>query len=395
MFMKIDDKHPNNHMTENYTLGIPMQERYLALDVLRGLTIALMIIVNTPGDWSNVFSPLLHADWHGFTITDLVFPTFLFVVGNAMSFSMKKMEKMSQRVFLKKVFKRTALIFLIGWGLNAFPFFESGASGGIKMIDWTAVRLLGVLQRIALCYMIASLVLYYLGKRGAIIFSIASLLSYWAILYFFGNPEDTYSLEGNAALRFDLWLIGAKNLYMGEGIPFDPEGVLSTLPSVVNVIAGFLAGTFIQQIGNTKRTVKALMLAGLIAICGALIWDLAFPINKKIWTSSYVLLTVGLDLIVIGFLVLVIEVQKINKWTYPLEVFGRNPLILYILAWIVIGVLGAIPAGTASLKAAIYQGLFTSWLGPKSASFLFAIAYMMLIWCIGYLMDKRKIYIKV
>lgn len=382
-------------MPQTSTLGIPMQERYLALDVLRGLTIALMIVVNTPGDWSNVFSPFLHADWDGFTITDLVFPTFLFVVGNAMSFSMKKMEKMSQGVFLKKVFKRTALIFLIGWGLNAFPFFESSASGGIEMIDWTSVRLLGVLQRIALCYMIASLVLYYLGKSGSVVFSIVALLSYWAILYFFGNTEAPYSLEGNAALRFDLWLIGAKNLYMGEGIPFDPEGVLSTLPSVVNVIAGFLAGRFIQQIGNTKRTVKALLLAGLIAICGALIWDLAFPINKKIWTSSYVLLTVGLDLIVLGFLVLIIEVQKINKWTYPLEVFGRNPLILYILAWIVIGVLHTIPAGTTSLKAAIYHGLFTSWLGPKTASFLFAIAYMTLIWCIGYLMDKRKIYIKV
>lgn len=372
-----------------------MQERYLALDVLRGLTIALMIVVNTPGDWSNVFSPLLHADWHGFTITDLVFPTFLFVVGNAMSFSMKKMEKMGQAAFLKKVFKRAALIFLIGWGLNAFPFYETNETGGVSMIDWSAVRLLGVLQRIALCYLIASLVLYYLGKRGAIIFSILSLLGYWAVLYFFGNPEDPYSLEGNAALKLDLWLIGAKNLYTGEGIPFDPEGILSTWPSVVNVIAGFLAGVFIQQIGNNKRTVKALLIAGLIAVCFSLNWDLAFPINKKIWTSSYVLVTVGLDLIVLGFLVLIIEVQKINKWTYPLEVFGRNPLILYIFAWLVIDIMYTIPVGENSLKGAIYSGLFTSWLGPKTASFLFAIAYMSLIWCIGYVMDKRKIYIKV
>lgn len=382
-------------MPQNPTLGIPMQERYLSLDVLRGLTIALMIVVNTPGDWSNVFSPLLHADWHGFTITDLVFPTFLFVVGNAMSFSMKKMEKMSQGAFLKKVFKRAALIFLIGWGLNAFPFFETNETGGVSMIDWSAVRLLGVLQRIALCYLIASLVLYYIGKRGAIIFSILSLLGYWGVLYFFGNPEDPYSLEGNAALKLDLWLIGAKNLYTGEGIPFDPEGVLSTWPSVVNVIAGFLAGKFIQQIGNNKRTVKALLLAGLIAVGFSVIWDLAFPINKKIWTSSYVLLTVGLDLIVLGFLVLIIEVQKFNKWTYPLEVFGRNPLILYIFAWLVIDIMYTIPVGENSLKGAIYSGLFTSWLGPKTASFLFAIAYMSLIWCIGYVMDKRKIYIKV
>jgi predicted acyltransferase len=372
-----------------------MQERYLALDVLRGLTIALMVVVNTAGDWSNVFGPLLHADWHGFTITDLVFPTFLFVVGNAMSFSMKKMEKMDQGVFLRKTFKRAAVIFLIGWGLNAFPFFETNASGGISMIDWSAVRLLGVLQRIALCYLIASLVLYYLGKRGATAFAIFSLLGYWAVLYFFGNPSDPYSLEGNAALKLDLWLIGAKNLYTGEGIPFDPEGILSTWPSVVNVIAGFLAGKFIQQIGNNKRTVKALLLAGLIAIGFSLVWDFAFPINKKIWTSSYVLLTVGLDLILLGFLVLVVEVQKFNKWTYPLEVFGRNPLILYIFSWIVIGVFHAIPIGEGSLKDLIYASLFTSWLGPKMASFAFAVGYMLLIWCIGYAMDKKKIYVRV
>lgn len=382
-------------MPQTPTLGIPMQERYLALDVLRGLTIALMVIVNTAGDWSNVYGPLLHADWHGFTITDLVFPTFLFVVGNAMSFSMKKMEKMGQTLFLKKVFKRTALIFLIGWGLNAFPFFDTNESGGISMIDWSAVRLLGVLQRIALCYLIASLALYYLGKRGAIVFSILTLMGYWAVLYFFGDPGDPYSLEGNAALKLDLWLIGTKNLYTGEGIPFDPEGLLSTLPSVVNVIAGFLAGKFIQQIGNNKRAVKALLLVGLIAIGFSLIWDLAFPINKKIWTSPYVLLTVGLDLIVLGFLVLVIEVQKFNKWTYPLEVFGRNPLILYVFSWIVIGIFHAIPVGEGSLKDLVYASMFTSWLGPKLASFAFALAYMMLIWCIGYMMDKRKIYIKV
>jgi predicted acyltransferase len=227
------------------------------------------------------------------------------------------------------------------------------------------------------------------------VFSILTLIGYWVVLYFFGDPGDPYSLEGNAALKLDLWLIGTKNLYTGEGIPFDPEGLLSTLPSVVNVIAGFLAGKFIQQIGNNKRAVKALLLAGLIAIGFSLIWDLAFPINKKIWTSPYVLLTVGLDLIVLGFLVLVIEVQKFNKWTYPLEVFGRNPLILYVFSWIVIGIFHSIPVGKGSLKDLVYASLFTSWLGPKLASFAFALAYMMLIWSIGYLMDKRKIYIKV
>jgi predicted acyltransferase len=377
------------------SIGIPNPERYLALDVLRGLTIALMIVVNTPGSWSDLYAPFAHAAWHGFTITDLVFPTFLFVVGNAMSFSMKKMDKMDQGVFLKKVFKRFALIFLIGWGLNAFPFFEYNASGDLVMINWTEVRLLGVLQRIALCYLIASLILFYLGKKGAIIYCILTLFGYWAVLYFLGEAEDPYSMLGNFGSKLDLLLIGERNLYMGEGVAFEPEGILSTLPSVVNVIGGYFAGKLIQQIGNNIKTVKALVLGGLILIILSMIWDMAFPINKKLWTSSYVLLTVGLDLILIGFLIMVIEVWKKRNWTYPFEVFGRNPLILYVLSGIVITLFYSIEIGGNSIKEIVYDTAFTSWLSEKNASLLFAISYMMLIWLIGYWMDRKKIYIKV
>lgn len=382
-------------MSQQTPLGVPLQERYLALDVLRGLTIALMVIVNTPGSWSHMYAPFMHADWHGFTITDLVFPTFLFVVGNAMSFSMKKLEQMEQGLFLKKVFKRTLLIFFIGWLLNAFPFVDYSSETGYTMINWLEVRLLGVLQRIALCYMLASLILYYFGKRGAIIFSVVTLLAYWGVLFNFGDTEDPYSLTGNAVLKLDLWLIGSKYLYMGEGIPFEPEGILSTFPSVVNVIAGYFAGKAIQQWGNNSKTVKNLIIwgVGLIVLC--LIWDLVFPINKKIWTSPYVLLTVGLDLFLIAFLVQLIEVWQKRSWTYPFEVFGRNPLILYVLSGVVITIFYNIRIGDQTLKGIIYENLFTSWLGPKEASLLFSIAYMLLIWLIGLWMDKKKIYIKV
>ncbi|RZS98212.1 acyltransferase family protein [Cecembia calidifontis] len=382
-------------MSQQTPLGVPLQERYLALDVLRGLTIALMVIVNTPGSWSHMYAPFMHADWHGFTITDLVFPTFLFVVGNAMSFSMKKLEQMEQGPFLKKVFKRTFLIFIIGWLLNAFPFVDYSPETGYTMINWLEVRLLGVLQRIALCYMLASLILYYFGKRGAIIFSVVTLLAYWGVLYYFGDAEDPYSLAGNAVLKLDLWLIGAKYLYMGEGIPFEPEGILSTFPSVVNVIAGYFAGKAIQQWGNNSKTVKNLIIWGIGLIVVCLIWDMGFPINKKIWTSPYVLLTVGLDLLLMAFLVLVIEVWQKRNWTYPLEVFGRNPLILYILSGVVITLMYNIWIGENTLKAIIYENLFTSWLSPKDASLLFSITYMLLIWLIGLWMDKKKIYIKV
>ncbi|MBW3466206.1 acyltransferase family protein [Arthrospiribacter ruber] len=374
--------------------GVPFQERYLALDVLRGLTIALMVVVNTPGSWSHMYGPFMHAEWHGFTITDLVFPTFLFVVGNAMSFSMKKLEQMSQAKFLKKVFKRATLIFLIGWGLNAFPFFAETESG-IAMINWSEVRLLGVLQRIALCYLFAALILYYFNKTGAIIVSLLLLIGYWPVMFFFGEQGDPYSLTGNAALKLDLWLIGPKNLYKGEGMPFDPEGILSTFPAIVNVIAGYFAGKFIQKNGNISSTVKYLLIAGLILVALCLIWDPFFPINKKIWTSPYVLLTVGLDLVLIAVLIMVIEVWRKRNWTYPLEVFGRNPLILYVLSGIVISLMYIISFGGESLKSIIYQNIFTNWLSPKNASLLFSIAYMLLIWLIGYWMDKKKIYIKV
>ena len=372
-----------------------LSNRYLALDVLRGMTIAFMIIVNTPGSWSNLYGPLAHADWHGFTPTDLVFPTFLFVVGNAMSFALKKLHEMKPGDFYKKVFKRAALIFLIGWLLNYFPFFDYNEAGELVAVKLSEVRLLGVLQRIALAYLLAALVVFWTGEKGAWIIGVASLILYWPIMYFFGEAGDPYSLTGNAQIKLDLALIGEKRMYMGEGIPFDPEGILSTLTSMVNVLAGFIVGKFIQKKGNHTSTVQTLLISGIILLALAYTWDLVFPINKKIWTSSYVLLTLGWDLILISLLIFVVEVQKISKWTYFFQAFGRNPLILYVLSGVVISIFSMIPMGETTFKGWLYASFYTSWLGPKTASFLFAISYMLLIWVIGYAMDKKKIYIKV
>ena len=369
--------------------------RYLALDVLRGLTLAFMVIVNTPGDWSSLYGPLAHAEWHGFTPTDLVFPTFLFVVGNAMSFSLKKMQQMRAGDFYKKVFTRTALIFIIGWLLNAFPFFEPDESGQLAFVDLSEVRLLGVLQRIALSYMGAALLLYWGGIKLGWIFSLSSLLLYWPILYYFGTSGDPYGLEGNVALHLDLAVIGEKRMYMGEGVPFDPEGILSTLTSIVNVIGGYLVGRYVQKNGNTVPVVRMLLVMGVLLIGWSYAWDVVFPINKKIWTSPYVLLTVGWDLILLSLLIFVVEVNRIASWTYFFQAFGRNPLILYICSGVVISLISFIPIGEINLKKFIYTEAFSSWLEPKNASFLFAIAYMLLIWSIGFLMDKNKIYIRV
>lgn len=376
-----------------FTTGLG--NRYLALDVLRGLTIAFMIIVNTPGSWRDLYAPLAHADWHGFTPTDLVFPTFLFVVGNAMSFAMKKLQETPRSEFFRKVGKRTLLIFVIGWLLNAFPFFDYNEAGEMVFIDLSEVRFFGVLQRIALSYFFAALILYFGGEKLGWIFSGLALLLYWPIMYFFGDAGDPYGLVGNAAIKLDLMVVGAERMYMGEGIPFDPEGILSTLTSIVNVIAGYLAGKMIQAKGNTRTTVRNLLAIGVVLILFSYAWDLLFPINKKIWTSPYVLVTVGWDLIILSGLIFVIEVQKITKWTYFFQVYGRNPLILYVLSGIVISLISMIPVGEGNLRGLIYETAYTSWLGPKNASFLFAISYMLLIWLIGLWMDKKRIYVKV
>lgn len=371
------------------------RQRYLSLDVLRGMTIALMIVVNTPGSWQNIYAPFRHAAWHGFTITDLVFPTFLFVVGNAMSFSMRKFDEQDESAFLKKVFTRTALIFLIGLFLNAFPFVSYTDTGELALMDFSSLRIMGVLQRIALCYGIAALVIHYLKVKGAIIFSAVALLAYWAIMYFFGDQPDRYSLEGNAALKFDLLLLPADNLYGGYGIPFDPEGLLSTLPAVVNVIGGFLAGLYVQRNGNNMGIVFKLALLAAGCIMVALLWDVYFPINKPIWTSSYVVYTIGLDLLVLAVLMLVIEVAGYKGWTYFFEVFGRNPLFIYALSGIIIEMLGMIRVDGKGLNGWLYNNAYLSWLQPNNASLLFAVSYMLLLWLIGYWMDKKRVYIKV
>lgn len=377
----------------NQTLNL-VQNRYLSLDVLRGLTVALMIVVNTPGDWSHIYAPLKHSDWHGFTPTDWVFPTFLFVVGNALSFSLKKMGQMSSSQFLPKVFKRTVIIFLIGLFLNGFPFFHYEGDKIVfnSLLD---IRLWGVLQRIAVCYCLASLMVFYFKKSTVIISSIAILFGYWAILYFFGDQPKPYSLEGNAVGKVDLAYLSPKNIYKYYPVPFDPLGLLSTLPAIVNVIAGYFTGIFIQKNGNNFSSVWKLIVTGVAVVLGSLLWNVYFPINKPLWTSTYVLCSIGYDLIIIGLLMLLIEIWQMKRWAYFFEVFGRNPLFIYVLAWLVISAMGVIRIGGKSLKGIVYKAGFADWLTPINASLWFAIVYMLIMWLIGVALDKRKIYVKV
>jgi len=350
--------------------------RYQSLDVLRGLTVALMIIVNTPGSWSHVYTPLLHAPWHGFTPTDWVFPSFLFVVGNALAFTLPRYEGMGGSAVLAKIAKRSLTIIALGLLLCLLT-----KLGG----PLSEVRLPGVLQRIGLCFGIAALVLHYLGERGALVFSVIALLGHWLVMAMFGD----YSLEGNAGRAIDLWAFGASHLYKGEGIPFDPEGLLGTLPATVNVIGGYFAGRYLREKGATVRTLGVLATAGIVLSVFALCWAPLLPINKKLWTGSYVLLSTGSALLVLVALAWIIEVRGARRWTYFFEVFGKNTLFIYMLSQVAVVALEK--AGAYGPMAAALQPVGS----PKAASLAFALLFMLACWLIGYWLDKRKIYIKV
>ena len=372
--------------------------RFLALDVFRGMTICFMIIVNTPGSGAVAFAPLQHAGWHGFTPTDLVFPSFLFAVGNAMSFSLDKYRLVSDSAFLRKIFKRTLLIFLLGYLMYWFPFFRLDDKGFIIAAPIRNTRIMGVLQRIALCYFFASLLIHYLSAKKVVVASVILLIGYWFLLLFFGNASQPFSLLGNAGLYLDKFLMNNDHLYHGEEVPFDPEGLLSTLPAIVNVIIGYYAGKFIQKNGRGYESLTRLLLIGLLFIFIALCWNMIFPINKKLWTSSFVLLTTGLDLIILSALIYVIEIKKWVKlkWSNFFVVFGRNPLFIYLLSELLVTVLDMIRVAPREnlfnrINTAFFQVLAPGAMG----SFLFAICYMLFCWGIGWWLDKRKIYVRV
>ena len=376
------------------------QQRYLSLDVFRGMDVALMIIVNSLGSFETAWSPLVHVAWHGFSLTDLVFPSFLFAVGNSMYFSMQKYEGMDNGAVLSKILKRTAIIFLIGYLLYWFPFFSITDAGDLVFRPLSHTRILGVLQRIALCYGIAAIIIHYFKVPGAKWYMGLALAFYTWVMWAFGD----LTMEGNAGHKLDLLVLGADHLYQGEGKPFDPEGILSTIPSVVNVLAGYLTARFISQKGNGYETIARLMIAGAILLLAAQWADLFIPMNKKLWTASYVFHTVGLDLLILPIIIFVIEHVGKKSWTPFFEVFGKNTLSIYILSEVLVIMMYWIPNGAywpvpgkvqpESVLSWIYDNVFR-WTGDYTGSFLFGVWVMLTCWLVGYVMHRKKVYIKV
>lgn len=365
-----------------------------------------MILVNNPGTWSHIYAPLEHAPWHGLTPTDLVFPFFLFAVGNALSFVMPRLQAGGDGVFWKKVFIRSLLIFAIGLFLTWWPFVK-WSGNELVFKPWAyidekgnpqGVRILGVLARIAICYFFASIIIYYLKPRAAFFTGLILLLTYWVLCYTLGEKSDPYSMTGWFGNNVDKAVLGLAHMYKGEGIPFDPEGIMSTMSAIVNVIFGYLVGDYIQKKGKNFEMLTGLFVAGVAMLVTGFCWDMVFPINKKIWTSSYTIYTSGLATITIATMIYLIEFRNYKGWLSKFfDVFGKNALFVFALS-------AFLPKGLALIRLEegvnpwnwLYKKVFIHIPGaPENGSLAFAISVITFMWFICWWMDKKKIYVKV
>lgn len=364
-------------------------KRLISLDIFRGMTIAFMIIVNTPGSWKYVYPPLSHAEWNGCTPTDLVFPFFLFIVGVSTFFSLKKYGNELNGSSVLRIFRRTVMIFAVGLLLAIFPYFTR---------DYSSLRILGVLQRIALAYGIGAFIC--LSVRDEWLWAVTAflLLLYWALLAFFGGA-DPYSLTGNFALKTDLAILGKNHLYKGFGIPFDPEGLLSTIPAICTVIIGYLIGGLIARGSASGKTVLKLLILGAGTTGLGYLWGMIFPINKALWTSSYVLYTAGIAMIILALIFLVADVLKFSKWGIFFVVFGTNAIFTFAVTavWTKL-MLFVIKMPAAGGKISFYTWFYEKVCAPVAGNFngslMFAVIQMLLLWGVALILYRKKIMIR-
>jgi predicted acyltransferase len=324
------------------------RNRLESLDAFRGATVAAMLLVNNPGSWGAVWPPLRHAEWHGWTMTDLIFPFFLFVVGITTELSKKEPAA---------ILRRGALIILAGLLLNAFPFTPE---------RFERIRVMGVLQRIGIVYIAAAFLARWLSRRLLIALSVAMLLGYWWLL----TRRPLAPPEATLAAVVDRALIGERHLW-AVSRTWDPEGIVSTLPSIVTALIGILmAGAAVM------RRTGPLLLAGLGMAVTGWAWGLVFPVNKNLWTSSYVLLTAGLAASILAVMIAVIDIRRARRWATPFLIFGMNPLLAFLGSGLMARTLGLVRIEGRSLHTAIYRAAYQPFFEPHAASFLFAVSFV-------------------
>lgn len=383
--------------------GMKTGNRLLALDVFRGITVAGMILVNDPGSWSAVYAPLCHASWNGLTPTDLVFPFFMFIMGVSLYFSLRKYDSLFSEGALIKVFRRAILIFLVGLGINWFSLwfgtFMNMGKGGFtfwerftqNIFPVADIRILGVLQRLAIAYLGGAILCLAVRPRYYLLTALLILSGYFVLL---SVGEGFARSEDNIISVVDRAVFGVKHLY-GEWLPgggriaFDPEGLLSALPCFAHVLLGACMGRVLMEVKENEIRVRQLFVFGTMLLFAGYLLSYACPVNKKIWSPTYVMITCGLASQVLALLVYWIDVKGCKKGSRFFEAFGVNPLFMYVLSEILAIILAY------TFQDQIYFVVLASWLEPYFASLVYALLYVMLNWVIAYALYKRHIYIKI
>jgi predicted acyltransferase len=360
-------------------MAIEPGKRLLSLDIFRGLTIAGMLIVNTPGN-KTAYAPLEHAEWNGCTPTDLVFPFFLFIAGTAMVFSLSKRKESGQPLndMWPRLLRRSAIIFALGLLLNAIPNYHP-----------STIRFLGVLPRIALCVLVGSWLFLKTSVKGQVLTAAALIIGYWLAMTQIPVPgygAGVITPEGSLASWIDRLVLGRHTYHQG---PFDPEGVLSTLPALATTLLGMLAGHWLRAPRSGREKVFGLLLAGLPLTLAGWVWGLSFPINKSIWTSSYVLYTGGLACITLAVCFWAADVAGWRTWGKPFEVLGLNAIAAYVVPILVLKALVLTEVGDVQTRIWICDHLFGVWLEPRNASAAFALSYLT-IWTAAFWALCRK-----
>ena len=364
----------------------------LSLDVFRGITIAGMILVNNPGTWSSIYWPLEHAEWNGWTPTDLIFPFFLFIVGISitLAFGRQIESGKDETDLLLKVLRRSAIIFALGLFLNGFPYF-----------NLAQIRIPGVLQRIAVCYLVASLIFLKTRWQTQAITAAVLLLLYWVLMTVVPVPgygAGDLSKEGSLAAYIDRWLLGPH--IWKQGKVFDPEGLLSTMPAIVTTLAGVLTGHWLRSGRTQLEKVGGLFFAGACAVTVGWAWHYWFPINKSLWTSSYAVFTAGMALQLLAICYWLVDIKGYKRWAKPFIIFGVNALALFVFSGLLARLMGIIkvPNGDGSsiaLQPFIFKNLFASWAAPINASLCYAIVYIFFWLFLMWLLYRKRIFIKV
>jgi predicted acyltransferase len=359
--------------------------RILALDAFRGMTIAAMILVNNPGSWDDVYGSLAHAEWNGWTLADLIFPFFLFIVGVAIAVSLADRSSRSVGQVLARILQRTLLLFVLGVALNALM----GSDG------FATLRIPGVLQRIALCYLAASLLSLATGPRGQVAVLVGLLAGYWALLELVPIPgvgAGHLDPETNLAAYVDRGIFGESHLYRKT---WDPEGLLSTIPAIATTLFGVLAGRWLLGKRPLRQTTFGLIGAGALAMAlgeGMSHW---MPINKNLWTSSFAIFTAGTALMLFGFFFWLIEGKQVGRSVHPFVVFGVNSIAVYVLSTALGEVLDRVALSDDNLRERICEWLFAWWAPPQAASLLFALSYVLVWLGVMELLHRRRIFIKI